>query len=113
MKVKKIEGLTVGQLNYELQRGGKLVTYQYCFSAIIMTFKRDSDIYLIKAGESAFWEGAKYTLFSLLFGWWGFPWGPIRTIEGLIINCSGGNNVTYKVMDSLNRQTQQYQSAGW
>jgi hypothetical protein len=27
----------------------------------------------------------------MLFGWWGLPWGPIRTIAALIINGSGGN----------------------
>jgi hypothetical protein len=33
-------------------------------------------------------------LLSLLFGWWGLPWGPVRTIQALVVNFSGGLNVT-------------------
>jgi hypothetical protein len=47
------------QLVFELQRGGKFVQYQYCVSAVVITFKRGTDIYLFcscgrkPAGERA------------------------------------------------------------
>lgn len=94
MKIIGIEGLTVAQLDDELKKGGKFVAYQYCISIIIMTFRRSSNIYLIKGGESSFGKGLKYTLLTLIFGWWGLPWGPIYTIGSISTNCKGGKDVT-------------------
>ncbi len=105
--IKGIEGMTGQQLNEELQLGGKFVVYQYCISIIVMTFKRGSDVYFIKSGESAVGKGVKYILLSLLFGWWGIPWGPIYTIGSLITNFSGGKDVTQEVINSISAQQEQ------
>jgi hypothetical protein len=35
-----------------------------------------------------------YSLGSLLLGWWGLPWGPIRTVQALVVNFNGGESVT-------------------
>lgn len=105
--IKGIEGMTDQQLNEELQHGGKFVVYQYCISIIVMTFKRGSDVYFIRSGESAVGKGLKYTVLSLLFGWWGIPWGPIYTIGALITNFSGGKDVTQEVINSINTQQEQ------
>lgn len=94
MKIIGIEGLSLGEIDDELQNGGKFVIYQYCISIIIMSFKRGSNIYFVRAGESAFAKGFKYTLLSLVLGWWGIPWGPIYTIGTVITNCRGGKDVT-------------------
>ena len=32
----------------------------------------------------------RYSLISLLFGWWCFPWGPILTIHSVFVNLTGG-----------------------
>lgn len=77
MKIKGIEGMTAADLRFELQNGGKFVIYHYCISVGIITFRRSSDIYLVKAGESAVSKGLDYTLMTLFLGWWGIPWGPI------------------------------------
>lgn len=111
MKIIGTEGLSVTELNNELQNGGKFVIYQYCVSVLVMTFKRPSSIYFIKNGESAFLKGLGYTLLSLLLGWWGIPWGPIYTIGAIIRNCSGGKNVTQEVINSLNGSNGQDQTA--
>ncbi|MBP7998087.1 MAG: hypothetical protein KA314_15005 [Chloroflexi bacterium] len=101
--IKGIDNMTVGQLQAELQQGGKFVVYLYCVSVLIMTFKRSSSIYFIRAGESALWHGIPFTLLTLLAGWWGIPWGPIFTIEALARNVQGGKDVTQEVMTTLNR----------
>lgn len=98
MKIIGLEGLSEEALNEELKNGAKLVCYEYCISILIMTFKRSSDVHFIKSGESAFVKGLGYTLISLLFGWWGFPFGPIYTIGALICNCGGGKNVTSLIL---------------
>lgn len=102
MSIKGIEGLSTEKINFELQRGGKFVIYQYCISIVFMTFKRPSEIHFVKADESALAKGLIYTFVSLLLGWWGIPWGPIYTIGSVFTNFRGGQDVTQQVLASVN-----------
>ena len=111
MKIKNVEGLTTDQINKELQNGAKFVIYQFTISIIVMTFRRSSDIYFIRSGENASVKGLSYTLISLLFGWWGIPWGPIYTIGSLFTNLGGGKNVTEEVLQSVNHSAPAAQAA--
>jgi hypothetical protein len=104
MKIVGIEGMSVGDLQVELQRGGKFVIFQYCVSIVILTFKRPSSIYFVKAGKSAVGKGLVFSIISFLFGWWGIPWGPIYTIQALVVNFQGGKDVTQEVAASLTKQ---------
>jgi hypothetical protein len=106
-QIKNLEGLSNDQINMELQKGAKFVVFQYCFSILIMTFKRPTDIYFIKAGESTVKYSIGYTLLTLVFGWWGFPWGPIYTIGSLIKNIGGGKDITQEILHSLNSSAEQ------
>lgn len=101
-QIKNIEGLSIADINKELNKGAKFVVFQYCFSIIVMTFKRGSDIYFIKEGESTVKHSIGYTLLTLVFGWWGIPWGPIYTIGSLYSNLTGGKDVTVEVIKSMN-----------
>jgi hypothetical protein len=75
-KIRGIEGMSADQLNFELQHGARFVVFNYCVSVLVMTFRRASDIYLLKPDESAVGKGLPFTLISLLLGWWGIPWDP-------------------------------------
>ena len=103
MKIVGIEGMDGQRLAFELERGGKFVMYRYCVSIVFMTFKRPSDVYFIPSGENAVKRGLGFSLISLLFGWWGIPWGPIYTIGSFITNFKGGRNVTQEILNSLQR----------
>jgi hypothetical protein len=103
MKIKGVDGMTVGAVRSEVARGGKFVIFQYCISVIVMTFRRGSDVYFIKPGESALGPGAGYTLLSLVLGWWGIPWGPIYTVASVYTNLNGGKDVTNEIMASFER----------
>ncbi|UZR98260.1 hypothetical protein [Chondrinema litorale] len=105
-EIKGIEGLTTEQINKELQRGAKFVVFQYCISLIVVTFKRGSDIYFIREGESAVGKGIGYTLLTFFVGWWGIPWGPIYTIGSLYTNLSGGKDVTQEVLNASHQSAQ-------
>ncbi|HIP13615.1 MAG TPA: hypothetical protein EYG73_12980 [Arcobacter sp.] len=94
--------MSLEELNQELQNGGKFVMFEYCISILIMTFKRPTKIYFIKAGEGTFGKSFGFTLTSLVLGWWGFPWGPIYTIGSIFTNTTGGKDVTNEVVDLLN-----------
>ncbi|TVX95180.1 hypothetical protein [Cohnella terricola] len=102
MRIIGIEGMTAQEIADEVQQGGKFVFYYFCFSVLVLTFKRPSDIYFIRAREKG--RGAQFTVLSILFGWWGISWGPIHTIGSLITNFSGGKDVTEEVMDSIAQQ---------
>ena len=101
MKVLGIDGMSPDRLQFEIQRGGKFVCYNYCISVVVMTFRRSSDFYFIPAGESALVKGLPWTLLTLALGWWGIPWGPIFSIQSLVVNLKGGKDVTAALKNSM------------
>jgi hypothetical protein len=101
VKIQGIEGMAVDQVRFELQRGGKFVLYYYCVSVVLMTFRRSSRVYFIPAGESTVGKGLPWTLLTLLLGWWGIPWGPIYSVQSLVVNFKGGKDVTAEVVAKL------------
>jgi hypothetical protein len=101
MQIHGIEGMSADNIRDEVNRGGRLVIYTYCVSILVMTFKRPAGIRLIKAGHSPAAASWPWIVISLLFGWWGIPWGPIYTIETIYRNLCGGIDVT----DDFMRQT--------
>jgi hypothetical protein len=100
-KIRGIEGLSVDQVRFELERGGRFVLFQYCVSVTLITFKRSSPIYFIRSGESPVGKGIGFTLLTLVAGWWGFPWGPIYSAQSIYRNLSGGKDVTKEVAAAL------------
>lgn len=95
-----------GELQAELQQGGKFVMYQYCISLLVITFKRSSNIYFISHDQNATVKGLPFTLLSLLLGWWGIPWGPIYTIQSVWVNLNGGKDITQEVLASMSSSVQ-------
>ena len=73
------------------------VVYRYTISLIVITFYRKSQVYAIPEGKSKIAPGLKYSVLTLFLGLWGVPWGPIRTIQSILINFSGGEYVTESV----------------
>ena len=104
MKIVGIDGLDGNTVADELRRGARFVIYQYCISILIMSFRRPSDIYFVRAGESAVVRGLGFSAISLCLGWWGIPWGPIYTIGSFITNFGGGKDVTQEIVDGFNQQ---------
>ena len=100
-KIIGIDNMSVAELNFELQRGGKFVIFEYCISILIITFKNPTNVYFIKAGEGTVGKSIGFTITSLIVGWWGIPWGPIHTIGSLFTNFKGGKDVTDEVVTSL------------
>lgn len=99
--VKGLEGLSVEQVQQEVARGGKFVTFSYAMSFLIITLKRSSNVYFIRAGENTFGKSLPYTILSMVLGWWGFPWGLIYTPMAIFQNLSGGNDVTALLLGQL------------
>lgn len=100
MEIKGIEGMSMRDIQDEINKGGKFVIYTYVISLLVISFKRGSDIHFIKSNESKIGSGWPYLLISLFLGWWGIPWGPIYTFQS-IYYAFAGNDVTQEVMQSI------------
>jgi len=101
MEIKNIDGLRVSQIRDMVQQGGKFVVFPYTVSFVLMTLKRSSDIYFIKADENTFKYSYGYVFLNLIVGWWGIPWGPIYTIGSAYHHITGGKDLTQVVMSHL------------
>jgi hypothetical protein len=101
MEILGIEGMSTREINEEINNGAKFVIYRYCFSIIVLTFKRTSGIYFVKAGENRVFKGLQWTLITFFFGWWGIPWGPIYSVQSLATNLAGGKDVTQEIKKSM------------
>ena len=89
----------------EIQRGGAsigsvlvtpdtlLAQYQAVFSFLIVTFKFPTRVYLVEH-ERTWLAAAACSAVSLIFGWWGLPWGPIYTVQVVAKNLGGGLRIT-------------------
>jgi len=50
-------------------------------------------------------KGMGFTLLTLVAGWWGFPWGPIYSVQSIYSNLSGGKDVTKEIAATLSSPT--------
>ncbi|MCU0659368.1 MAG: hypothetical protein MUF64_30135 [Polyangiaceae bacterium] len=98
MSVAGLEGMDGQQVLDEVQRGGRFVVFPYTLSIVVLTFSRHSKVHFIRAGEGTFGKAFPYLMLSLLFGWWGFPFGLIYTPISLFQSLSGGKDITREVM---------------
>ena len=101
MRIKNIDGLSADMLEQEVSKGGRFIYYAITISLIIVTLKRTSGVYLVRVGENSVIKGIPFTILSVLFGWWGFPFGPKYTIDSIRTNFRGGKNVTDEVMSTV------------
>ncbi|MDR3219142.1 MAG: hypothetical protein LBU22_09265 [Dysgonamonadaceae bacterium] len=113
MDIKGIEHLSLDEIRTEVAHGAKFVYFTYCISLIIITFRRPSATYFVRSRESAIKYGWPFFLISLIFGWWGIPWGPVYTI-GALFGAFKGKNLTNEIMADLEAQyAQEHPITGW
>ncbi|HEY4214633.1 MAG TPA: hypothetical protein VGM84_24365 [Steroidobacteraceae bacterium] len=106
MKVRGTEGMSDEAIRREIEAGARFIMFQYCISVGIMSFRRPSDIYFLRPGQSAVGKAVGFTIISVLLGWWGIPWGPIWTVQTIWTNSRGGRDLTREMMASVNRGAQ-------
>lgn len=93
VRMKKAKGLSDFDIYNMLDKGAKIVQYSYVISIIVMTFSLKTKPYLIPKGSNGKKEGVIFSVITILLGWWGIPWGPLRSVGALKINFSGGKKV--------------------
>jgi len=111
-EIKGIAGMTPQEITFEVNRGGKFIVYRFCFSALVLTVLTSTDIYFVRAGQSRMAKALPWIILTLLLGWWGIPWGPIRTVQAVWTNLHGGEDVTAAVASAMGLQSVNWATAG-
>ena len=73
-----------------ISRLSKLRSFKVVTSLIVVSIDDDVELDF----RSSFLRGIIATLWTMLFGWWALPWGPIKTIHAILFNLSGGKAIT-------------------
>lgn len=75
-------------------------TYKTSVNILFYSLYANSKVYKIQHGKSTILPGIKYSLVTLLFGWWSFdfPWKTVQKFKNAIIalhiNFNGGEDYT-------------------
>jgi len=75
-------------------------TYKISVNFFLISIYSNSKVYEITNGKSTILPGLKYSLLTIVFGWWGFglPWKAFQkyknTLTALHINFTGGEDYT-------------------
>ena len=99
-----IQGLSVADIQREINRGGRFVAYHQVTSVILVSWRQEVSLCFLQKGQSHPANRLGAILHSLFFGWWGFPWGALWTITAILTNLMGGEDVTERTIADLNRR---------
>lgn len=95
-----LNGRTPLEVEEQVRRGAKFVVFPWTVSVLILTLKRTSSVHYVAPDESAVAKGLPCILVTLLFGWWGIPWGPIYSVMSIVEILGGGIDVTRTIVGS-------------
>lgn len=90
--------MTGSQLPAAIASGARFVRFKRAFSFVILTTYSTTPAIYLPGGNSGAGPAWQNSLFTMLLGWWGIPWGPIRSIQALLTNAKGGIDVTGDVL---------------
>ena len=65
------------------------VRYVLVLSLVAVTLHWASRVHETRDRRERFVRGLPYSLFNAAFGWWGVPWGPVRTVQAFAANLTG------------------------
>jgi|SRR5579864_6685 len=74
-----------------------LVRHHLVFSAVFISFRMKTR-WIIKDKEPRFWHALAASLYTLCYGWWGFPFGIFWTPVALIKNLNGSTCVRVEAL---------------
>lgn len=103
--IANVEGMSLAEVDSVLAGGGRFVIFQFALSLGLITYSRPSKLWLVRDDAEAERIARRYTIPTMLFGWWGLPFGPIRTVQALRINKGGGVDLTSDVRGALTEAT--------
>jgi hypothetical protein len=99
--IRGIDHLDGKRLAVELERGARFVSFSYCVSLLLVSFRRSSGVIYVPPETLAQWAGSRYLLVTLLLGWWAIPWGPIYALGCIWQALRGGEDCTWEIVEDL------------
>jgi len=99
--IQGVDGMTVGELKSEIEKGGRFVVYLWDVSLLVITLRRVSPIRFMRTGENRVLKGLPWAFLSFVAGWWGIPWGFIYTPVCIVTDLKGGRDVTAAIAQPL------------
>jgi hypothetical protein len=98
--------INLSDLKLKINQGARFVVFQYCISLFfVISLRRFSKAYFVDRFNAADKYAKKYNILSLVFGWWGIPWGPVYTIKSIRLNKKGGIDVTDDIMLNIDEHS--------
>ena len=91
------------ELRTRVAAGARCVRFEYCFSLLFVTVRRQSAVYLTHSWQQRYIWGMRYSLLALLLGPWGIPWGVLWTPRAVWVNTTGGADCTAAVLAEIER----------
>jgi hypothetical protein len=89
------------ELRTRLATGARCVRFEYCFSLVFVTVRRQSPVYLTYSWQQRYLWGLWYSLLALLLGPWGVPWGLLWAPWAVWVNTTGGVDCTHEIITWL------------
>lgn len=99
------DSLTAEEVQSRLEQGWKAVRFEYCFSFLLATVRRQSRIYLTENWQERYIRGMGYSALTLLLGPWGVPWGLVWTARSLWTNLTGGVDAAAEALEASASQS--------
>jgi hypothetical protein len=94
------------EIRTRVAAGARLVRFEFCYSLILFTIRRQSPIYLTESWQGRYLRGLGYSLLAITLGPWGVPWGLIYTPWAVWVNLTGGVDETDALLAQLSDPTQ-------
>ena len=88
----------------DIERGGRFIKCSYTISLIAFTFSKN-DVFYVPSECQNHGKTNIRNVATLIFGWWGIPWGPIKSYQSLALNFGGGKDVTSEYAKLFKLQT--------
>ena len=82
----------------EYRKETRVTRFYCCMSVIFLTYMEQSGFVLTDGSAGT---KALCILLALTGGWWGFPWGPIRTVQSVYKTCTADSMTVYDILEKL------------
>jgi hypothetical protein len=94
------------EVRVRVAAGARLVRFEFCFSLLLFTLRRQSPVYLTESWQERYLRGLGYSVLALVLGLWGVPWGLIWTPWAVWVNLTGGVDETEAVLAWLQNRNE-------
>ena len=97
----RASGCTEAELLESLTRGARVGAYPCVASCVLFTFTWMSRPVVIHRPSQRY-RGCGWPItVTILFGWWGLPWGPLKTVQALWRTVNGGFDLTNEITQAV------------